>query len=45
MVTEIIQRERERKRSRQNFVLLFKLESTTEKVLYIKVEELTGLVV
>ena len=44
------QRERERERERErdldnNFVLLFKLESTTEKVIYIRVEELSGLVV
>ena len=42
------EREMERERERDldnNFVLLFKLESTTEKVIFIKVEELSGLVV
>ena len=41
------ERERERERKRDldnNFVLLFKLESITKKVIYIKVEELSGLV-
>ena len=42
------EREREREREREldnNFVLLFKLESTTEKMIYIKVEELNSLFV